>query len=220
MSFMSTSQLSYLLYMQATTDMSDPKDDTLPDLDTVITLLRDHLLPKPILSHLPSALRLYGYLALISEKVKSEASRALTAHRELVARLRKELVWDGEDGGWSALLVQHGALLSEEVDFLKGMEKRDSRDEMFGLSLELRKYVSALHLRRDISQLIVSAAYRRPAFYPQTQSYQSRGVARHLFPFLFIFRYHPGQPPYLHQAHEHPPVRVIQGISRTSHGLV
>jgi hypothetical protein len=106
-----------------------------PSLDSVLTSLRHHLLPSPLLSSLPSALALFAHLQLFSRVVRSQAAEALRVHDELVTRLAEEGV-SGEE------MVRRGILRRVERRQLKRWARRDEDDQMFGFSLEMRKHVS------------------------------------------------------------------------------
>lgn len=106
-----------------------------PSLDSVLTSLRHHLLPSPLLSSLPSALALFAHLQLLSRVVRSQAAEALRVHDELVTRLAEEAV-SGEE------MVRRGILTRAERRQLKRWARRDEDDQMFGFSLEMRKHVS------------------------------------------------------------------------------
>jgi hypothetical protein len=106
-----------------------------PSLDSVLTSLRHHLLPSPLLSSLPSALTLFAHLQLLSRVVRSQATEALRVHDDLVTRLAEEGV-SAED------MLRRGILTRVERRRLKRWARRDEGDEMFGFSLEMRKHVS------------------------------------------------------------------------------
>jgi hypothetical protein len=90
----------------------------------VLEALREYLLPQPMAPQLPTALRLYAHLTLVSDAVGEEASAALAIH---TGTRRKE-----------------SKLSAEEVDVLQGCvdRARARSEEMRGLSFDLRRAVS------------------------------------------------------------------------------
>jgi hypothetical protein len=103
-------------------------------LTQIISSLRDHLQPTPILSALPTTLQLFAHLQLVSTCIKREAATALRKQGDLLQRLAEEGVDEGE-------MISRGALNRAEGRNVRKWAKRDEGDVMMGLSMEYRKHV-------------------------------------------------------------------------------
>ena len=117
--------------------MLSPGDDKLSraSLTTLLSALRVHLTPTPLLNALPTALQIFAHFQLVSERIKDEARRALKEHEKLLRHL--ELFGSEEED-----LVVMGALTKKEGKRLRSLAERDEGETILAFSLEFRKHVS------------------------------------------------------------------------------
>ncbi|WWC97019.1 hypothetical protein V866_003896 [Kwoniella sp. B9012] len=155
-----------------------PQPSTAGSPDLILQTLRAHLIPHPILAYLPTVLNLFAHLQLLSDKIQSEAIRALTIHVKLVKRLNKEGCHPQEQ-------VFRGALNEREGNDIICVKKRreEAKGRMLAFSLEFRKHHIATLLSTpkipfgQVEKIIES-------YFPKSQDENNRIVKEH--PALYI----------------------------------
>ncbi|OCF57975.1 hypothetical protein L486_04001 [Kwoniella mangroviensis CBS 10435] len=155
-----------------------PRPSTAASPDLILQTLRAHLIPHPILAYLPTVLNLFAHLQLLSDKIQSEAIRALTVHVKLVKRLNKEGCNPQEQ-------VRRGALNEREGNEIISVKKRreEAKGRMLAFSLEFRKHHAATLLSTpkipfgQVEKIIES-------YFPKLQDDNNRIVIEH--PALYI----------------------------------
>ena len=103
-------------------------------LSTLIDALRAHLIPKPLLNALPTALQIFAHFQSVGERIKLEAARALREHYEMLRLMDRRAVNPQDQ-------VTLGALDEQETRRLIELAKRDEKETMFALSMDFRKHV-------------------------------------------------------------------------------
>ncbi|WRT65656.1 uncharacterized protein IL334_002601 [Kwoniella shivajii] len=103
--------------------------------EEILLALRSHLLPHPVLSHLPTTLNLLAHIQLLSLQISIECVRALTSHARLVKKLRREGYSDREQ-------VVRGVLSEREGYDISEIQKlrEEANHRMLAFSLEFRKH--------------------------------------------------------------------------------
>lgn len=124
-------------------NMATPPEPLQPTPQDVLEALRLVLVPQPQLKKLPSALQFFAHLQLLSAQLRSEAIRALKAHKGLMVQLEEHGVVDDQDVmDWGVLTIREGEAL-EKVAGNKAEFPRE--DIMMELSLEFRLLVRTFH---------------------------------------------------------------------------
>ncbi|CAD6584779.1 MAG: hypothetical protein TREMPRED_003955 [Tremellales sp. Tagirdzhanova-0007] len=108
-------------------------------LSTLIDALRAHLIPKPLLNALPTALQIFAHFQSVGERIKLEAARALREHYEMLRLMDRRAVNPQDQ-------VTLGALDEQETRRLIELAKRDEKETMFALSMDFRKHHIAILL--------------------------------------------------------------------------
>ncbi|EIW66629.1 hypothetical protein TREMEDRAFT_65497 [Tremella mesenterica DSM 1558] len=142
-----------------------PNSEPIAEPLTVLSTLRSHLLPTPLLSLLPSALQLFAHLQSLRGQLTLESTRILETHAQMVL-----LTQDSKQENLDCLT-------RDEIKLVNNVRSRENEErEMESVSIHYRKYHLACLLIADISPDKITPLVN--LYFPTTQQAQTIG---HLF---------------------------------------